>query len=427
MLQPSSLYESYVKVLPFAMQNLFRNKVRSFLTMVGVSIGVASVLAMVTLGQFAKERILSSYSELGISTLRFRGFPNWNQRATEKVGQQFSSFSWEKDIQPLSRIFPEVQWLTPLMSSWKVSLHFGGQIFDDDPRILGVNEEALVILKRKISRGTGISSLHVQNKSPVCLIGHEVAATLFHSVEPLGEILRVSDDDANYNCRIIGVLAKVKSRDEGLSSNQMVLVPYTYYQVVAPGWWAAKIRQILLEMKPGTDVEKTGKALKAFFKRKYGSSGEFKADADSILISQMNRFLNVFSLFLASVALISLAVGGIGIANMMLVSVGERFREIGLRKALGATNLSIRRQFLLEAILLCGIAGLVGLACGFAGYQMIIWGASKLIPKFQFEWVFNLQAIFFSTLAILGVGILSGIIPAMRAEKLTPIEALRTE
>jgi ABC-type antimicrobial peptide transport system permease subunit len=111
----------------------------------------------------------------------------------------------------------------------------------------------------------------------------------------------------------------------------------------------------------------------------------------------------------------------------MLVSVSERYREIGLRKALGATNPSIRTQFLLETILLCLLAGLVGLLFGFASYEIIIWGASKLVPKLNFEWVFNGMALFFSLVSILVVGVLSGIVPALRAEKLSPIEALRSE
>jgi putative ABC transport system permease protein len=174
-------------------------------------------------------------------------------------------------------------------------------------------------------------------------------------------------------------------------------------------------------------VEKTGKAIRAFFELKYGKSGRFRVDNDSVLIAQMKRFLTLFTLLLTFIALVSLGVGGIGIANMMLVSVSERFREIGLRKALGATPLSIRLQFLLESVLLCSLGGLLGIVFGLAGYHAILFGASKLIPKLQFGFVVNWPALVLSVTAIFIVGVLSGLFPALKAEKLQVIEALRSE
>lgn len=419
--------DSYLRLFPFASSNIFRNRVRSVLTMIGISIGVASVLAMMTLGQFAKERILSGYAELGINTLQFRGDQNWDQKATDKFGISFSSFSWERDLEPLKTIFPEIQRITPQMSTWRSTFSFGGKSLDDETRVIGINEEAFAIIERQILSGTPISVFHVQNKAPVCVIGSEVAEKLFSNVEPLGEVLRISTDANSYGCRVVGVAAPISSNKEGRNPNLEIYIPYTYFQSAVGNWWDQRIRNILIQVEEGQDMEKMGRSLQSFFQRKYGSSGRFRASADSILIGQMNRFLNIFSIFLASIAFISLAVGGIGIANMMLVSVSERYREIGLRKALGATSTSIRQQFLLEAVLLCGIAGGMGLAVGFAGYQIIIWGGSKFIPKFQFEWIVNYQALALSVGSILAVGVLSGLVPALRAEKLSPIEALRSE
>lgn len=420
--------QSYLALLPFARVNLFRNRIRSLLTMVGISIGVASVLAMLTLGQFAKEKILSSYAELGVNTLSFRGSRNWEMKATDKEGISFSSFSWEKDLEPLKQIFPEVIQITPMIATWRSKADFGGKAIDEDVRIIGINEEAFAITGRELARGSGISLFHVMNRSPICVIGSEIAEKLFATVDPLGEVVRIATDEQSYGCRIVGVMAKMNTRKENRNPDLEIYVPFTYFQsVMGSNWWQIQIRDVLLKIQNGYDIEKTGKSIQAFFERKYGKSGRFRADADSILIGQMNRFLNIFSIFLASIAVISLAVGGIGIANMMLVSVSERYREIGLRKAMGASSQSIRQQFLLEAILLCGVAGLVGLVFGFIGYQTIIWGGSKFIPKFQFEWVINYQALFLSTCSILAVGVLSGFIPAVRAEKLSIIEALRSE
>lgn len=417
----------YLKLLPFAAANIFRNKIRSILTMIGISIGVASVLAMITLGHFAKEKILKSYADLGINTLSFRGYRNWDQKATDFFGISFSSFSWQRDLEPLKDIFPEILRVSPVMTLRGGTLDFGGKSADEDVRIVGINEDAFLIMGRGLVRGQPISFFHVKNQSPVCVIGSEVAHKLFSNVEALGEVLRVTTDDRSYGCRVIGIASALGNRSDSSSRDLQVYIPFTYFQTAAGNWWQARIREVVMEVQDGVDIEKTGHAVQGFFERKYGTSGKFHVDADSILIGQMNRFLNIFSIFLASIALISLAVGGIGIANMMLVSVSERYREIGLRKALGATNSSIRQQFLLEAVLLCGIAGGIGLLFGFVGYEIIIWGGSKVIPKFQFEWTLNWQALGLSTISILAVGILSGFIPALRAEKLSPIEALRSE
>jgi len=416
-----------LKLLPFAAANLFRNRTRSLLTMVGVSIGVAAVLAMMTLGQFAKAKILSSYAELGINTLNFYGYQGWDQKATDTFGVSFTAFDWDKDLQPLKRVFPEVKLISPVLKTWQSIASYGGKSIDENLGIVGINEDAFLISGQKIARGSPLVPYHIESKSSVCLIGSEIVNRLFKNVDPLGEILKLSEEDRSFGCRIIGVMAPRQTRSQWRDPNLEVYVPYTFYQAASGSWWAAQIHEVLIQLHAGAPVERTGKAIRAFFERKYGKSGEFRVDADSMLIAQMGKFLSIFSGFLAAVALISLGVGGVGIANMMMVSVSERYREIGLRKALGATDKSIRMQFLLEAVLLCGLAGLIGIVFGFGGYELIIWAATKLIPKLQFEWIINWVALLFSLISILLVGVFSGLVPAIRAEKLSPIQALRSE
>ncbi len=188
-----------------------------------------------------------------------------------------------------------------------------------------------------------------------------------------------------------------------------------------------KVGGLNQQIDPDADMEKTSKSIKALFEQKYGKSGRFSADSDAILIAQMKKFLNLFSILLGAIAIISLIVGGIGITNMMLVSVNERFKEIGIRKAVGATDLSIRFQFLLEAMILCTVAGVVGLVMGFSVYELLIYGASKFVTKLQFEWVLDSGALIISVVSTFLVGLASGLMPALKAEKLQVIEALRTE
>jgi putative ABC transport system permease protein len=198
-------------------------------------------------------------------------------------------------------------------------------------------------------------------------------------------------------------------------------------QTVVSNEWMRKIHEAVIQVKPGVDVLETSNKVQAYFKQKYGKSGQFSVSSDSKLLAQMKKFLNIFTLLLTSIALLSLVVGGIGINNMMLVSVSERLREFGIRKALGATNRSVRMQVLLESFLLCLTAGLIGVFLGFMTYEALIFLASQLIKGLKFAWLINPLAIVLSFVSIVAVGLASGFIPALKAEKLQIIEALRSE
>lgn len=421
------LFKSFKIHLPTALKNLSRNKTRTALTMIGIAVGVASVLSMITLGQFTKEKILAGYAELGVNTIMFYGYPNWNQRAIDRVPVPFQSFKWEQELLPLKKIFPEIKKISPVMSTRNAQANFGGKLLNEDVNIQGVSEEALIMTRRQLIMGRNFSLAEIEQRSGVCIIGYDVAKELFSNTHPIGQVLRVIQGDLSYGCRIIGVLASVSTNSQWRKPNLHIIVPFTYFQALASEWWNARIDEVMMQLNPKADVEKVGKGIRAFFEQRYGSSGRFRVDSDSLLVAQMRRFLILFTVLLSSVAFVTLAVGGVGITNMMLVSVSERFREIGLRKALGAKDKEIRTQFLTESILVCGLAGFIGLGIGFFGYHGAIWAATKFIEKMKFEWSIDVLAILLSTLSILLVGILSGIFPALKAEKLQVIEALRSE
>jgi macrolide transport system ATP-binding/permease protein len=426
-LSPRRAWKIARSQLPMAWSNLGRNKVRTLLTMLGITIGIAAVLSMVTLGQFTKDKILASYAELGVNTVAFYGYRNWQQKATDIVPGVFNSFDWRGDLAPLPRIFPEIARVSPLMMTWQGNARFGGKIVENEVRVMGVSEEAMSITNREVLRGRNFTKYQVEKNSAVCLVGHEIAEKLLKSTTGLGQVLLVDMNDSTFSCQIIGVLAPTSSNKEWAKPNLQVIVPYTFFQKVVKEPWYKEINNVLIQLKPQADVEKIGKSIQAFFELKYGKSGHFRVDSDSVLLAQMKRFLTLFTLLLTFIALVSLAVGGIGITNMMLVSVSERFREIGLRKALGATPASIRLQFLLEALLTCGIGGLLGLIFGMAGYHAILFGASKLVSKLEFTFLVDWMAVALSLSAILLVGVLSGLFPALKAERLQVIEALRSE
>lgn len=414
-------------VLPLALRNLYRKKARAVLTMLGVTIGVAAVLAMVTLGQFTKRKILDSYAELGVNTLMFHGYPNWEMKATDLVPVMYRFFDWEKDLLPLKTIFPQLKLMSPMLFAWENTVIYGGKSIDSEVRIIGINSDAMAITNRELLYGTNFSPYHLEKKSGVCLIGFEIAERLFKNVMPLGQVLHIKQGEQAFGCRVIGVLKSMTSNKEWNKPNLQIFLPYTYFQSIVSQWWGSQIHDVLLQVRSGSDIETTGRGIKAYFEQKYGPSGKFRVDNDSILLAQMKKFLTLFTLMLATIALVSLAVGGIGITNMMLVSVAEQFREIGLRKALGATDARVRLQFLVESVVICLLAGVLGILLGFICYESIVFAASKVVSKVQFEWVVDWGALTLSLVSILAVGIISGFFPAVKAERLQVIEALRSE
>lgn len=412
--------------LETAWQNLLRNKSRSFLTMLGVIIGVAAVLATLTLGSYTREKILQTYESLGVNKLVIRAYPRWNMSAKDLKGVKFDGVSQKDDIVPMRRLFPEIVLISPVVQQWIKSVEFGGHTFDR-ARILGVSSEYFSITNRKLLLGHPFSQYHVDSRSRVCVIGYEVATNLFGTVSPLEKILQINgDNDSQFSCLIVGVLASQGSNSEWFNPNQQILVPDTFLSVVA-NRWNSKPYEFNLTVRAGSSLSDLADKIKQLFHLKYGRSVQVRVDSDSLLVGQMRKFLNLFTILLTGVALISLTVGGIGIANMMLISVAERYKEIGLRKALGARDEDIRWQFLIESTILCGMAGLLGIIFGIVGYHTLLFFASKLFPQVKFEWVFNYSAMALALICIVAVGLLSGLVPALKAQKLQVVEALRSE
>lgn len=411
-------------LLPFAFFNLKRNKLRSLLTMLGITIGISAVVAMTALGQFTKRTLLEGYEALGVNRIIVSGWPNWSLKATDLTKVSFRSFSLD-DVKTLPNLFPEIEFISPVIQQYGRTARFAGRQIEST-LILGVNSEYFTIANRHFLLGHPFRPLEIARRSPVCVIGFEVANRLFRQNKPLGKIIYFGNDQTSTSCRVIGVLKSQKSNSEWIKPDQQILVPYTLLHNKGD-FWESGIQTIASRVKRFEDLEKTGKRIQSMFKNRYGETGVFSIDQDDIMVSQIKKFLNIFALLLTCIALISLIVGGIGIMNMMLVSVAERFREIGLRKAFGASNIAIRFQFLLESLMLCFVSGALGIIVGFASYEGIIYTASRFSTQVKFEWFFEPWAFIVSFVGIVLVGILSGIAPALKAERLEITEALRSE
>jgi macrolide transport system ATP-binding/permease protein len=419
---------SFLKALPVAWSNIKRSRAKSALTMLGVSLGVAAVLSTMSLGSYAKDKILEGYEALGVNTLRFMGYRNWARSSQEYSPTVFRSFEWDRDVLPLMTVFSEVQAVSPLFSSWNPTVSFGGLSFSENTASMGVNEQYFAITGQRIAQGRALSVFDIDTGSAVCVIGAEIKKRLFANIDAIGRTISVGQESvSSMPCKIVGVLERQPSSQDWMQPDAQVLMPFTYFSKAATMPHERELTQLLMKIEPGYDPADIGAGIEGYFITRYGSSGRFNAASDAKLVSQMKLFLNVFSGLLSAVAVIALIVGGVGINNMMLANLSERLKELGLRKALGATPRQLRFLMLGESILLCTAAGVLGLVAGFAAYQGLVFAATKFIPQLQYEWIFEPMAFLLSFVAIFVTGLLSGIVPSMKAERLDVMESLRQD
>ncbi len=411
-----------------ALKNLGYQKMRTFINMLGIIIGIAAVFSMVTLGIYSKEKILESYATLGVNTIGFVGYPNWEMRATDESPRIFKSFDWDKDISTLKKIFPEIKYITPNLTTWDNSVGYGGKLLSQDISLIGVNESALLMFDKKFIWGKNFNFFHIKNRDRVCIIGSDIFKDLFSiNTVPINSTIQVTTNKNTTSCKIIGVLKPVSSsKGEGSDPNKQIYLPYTLFQALA-NWWSRDIRSVVLQVHNKDQIESVGKNLLGFFKKKYGKSANFNVNQDSILIYQMNKFLNLFTILLSFISFMSLFVGGLGITNMMLVSIKERIKEIGVKKAYGASLKQIRTEILFETMIISVLAGLIGLLVGFISYEVMIYAGSKFIKDLSFVFIFKLEAFLLSFVSIFIVGFLTGLIPAYKAENLEVLDALKNE
>lgn len=419
-----SLFAQMLKLIPLCLTNILQNKIRSLLMVMGIIVGVASLYVIFALGGFVKQNILEGYRDVGANTFILRGSSNWQLKAMDVFPVQFAFFDWEKEILPLKSIFSGIQRLSPYLEGWETSVNFAGQSIDKEVRLVGVSEEGLTILNRQLLAGIGINAYHVEKRDSVCVIGFEVGERLFRNTFPIGQILSISQQSYNtFTCRVIGLLESKTSHRGYSKSNLQVFVPFTVYQMFNE-YWDWQITNVLMQVKDGRDIQGMGLALQNLFAARYGSSGIFEVDSDNFLLQQMQMFLGLLAILLTGVVLMMLWVGASGITHQMLVSLLERIQDIGLRKAIGATHASLRHQFLLEALILSGLGGLLGLMLGLLISHFVIYMASLWVEGVVFEWMIEPYAILLSVCSICVVGILSGWIPAMKAKNLQVIDRM---
>ncbi|PKN86689.1 MAG: ABC transporter permease [Chloroflexi bacterium HGW-Chloroflexi-8] len=399
-----------------AIESLNANKTRSGLTILGIVIGVAAVIAMLAVGNGAQNTITGSISGLGSNLLFvFRG------NFTEEVRNP--EYLTQADADAISDPFqaPSVAMVAPVINS-NLEVTFSGE--KTTPTINGVTPSYQQVRNMTLAEGEFINEEHILGLASVAVIGTDVADTLFgHRDGLIGETIRIEGQPF----RIIGVLESVGGSAFG-SEDNVVNIPITTAQTRLIRRASDRVDSILVQAASADSVsqatEEISEILRYRHRTKLGAD-DFTVFSQQDFVKTAQTITNVLTIFLGGIAGISLLVGGIGIMNIMLVSVTERTKEIGLRKALGARRKDILIQFLTESSLLSLLGGVIGIGLGWL--IAFIVGKIAAASNTQLNPVVGLDAILLATLFSTAVGLFFGIYPANRAASLQPVEALRHE
>ncbi|MCX7706501.1 MAG: ABC transporter permease [Anaerolineae bacterium] len=410
--------KKWFMVLRVAVQSLVAHKMRSFLTMLGVIIGVAAVIALVAVGQGAQAQVLNQFQSLGANLLV----------VTAGTSFGFSRQGLQQNIRPLTLADVEaiqglasaVKLVAPEYSAPSVTVSYSGKTAS--PSVTGVTAAYATVRNWSLATGRFISEEDDETLAMVAVLGQTAVQDLFGStsVNPVGETIRIN----RQNYEVVGVL-KTKGASGPQNQDNVIFIPLRTAQVKLGGAGTTTVRAINLQVRSADEMKLAQAQITAILRARRGlesgASDDFTIQNQADIVSTIEETTGTFTTLLGSIAAISLLVGGIGIMNIMLVSVTERTREIGLRKAVGAKRRDILIQFLAEAVVLSVMGGLIGVGAGIGGAQLItpLLGSTQALV--------TPQSVILALSVSLGIGIFFGLYPASRAAKLNPIDALRYE
>jgi putative ABC transport system permease protein len=405
-----------------ATDSLLHGKMRSALTMLGIVIGIASVIILMSIGQSAQDYILGQVQGIG-SNLIFiipGGTNNGRfQSPAQSQGILITSLV-QRDVDTLSRE-PSIDAVVPLV---------GGQadaVYGDNDLTVtyqGTTANFFPVRNFTVANGYPFTAADVAAYNHVTVIGSDLATTLFGSLNPVGKDIRLK----NTTFRVVGVLAPKGTGPGGVNQDDLAIVPITVAQSQMLG--ITYFNYIFASADPAYDITFVKSRIQSVLEQNHGitnsNKDDFTIETQQDILSLLGNITSVLTLFLAAIASISLIVGGIGIMNIMLVSVIERTREIGLRKAVGATDRDILQQFLIESVLLTFLGGVIGIAIG-AVFVTLTWLVLSHVIATGWTFAFPLSAVLIAVFVSAGCGMIFGIYPARQAAKKSPIEALRYE
>ena len=402
----------YKESFLMAWASLIANKMRSILTMLGIIIGVAAVIALVSIGNGVKQDIQNSISSLGSNLLMV--MPGAPRTPGVRPSQGSMKSLKVSDYQAISKL-DGVKAASPYTANSYVTIY---QSKNWTTTVSGVSSNFQDVNNWTMAEGRFISSKNVENRERVAVVGQTVVKNLFAGEDPVGKEIRVK----NIPFRVIGVLNSKGNGTMGNDQDDVIFIPYTTAMERVEG--VDYLRMVYVVASDDNGIDRLQSDIENLLRVRHSikdtNLDDFNIQNMKSIMETMEQTTGTLTLFLGAVAAISLVVGGIGIMNIMLVSVTERTREIGIRKALGATYFVIVTQFLIEAVVISLMGGLIGIALGI--------GASKLIGLASgMSTVISVPTIVLSFAFSMAIGLVFGIYPARKAAKLNPIDALHYE
>ncbi|WP_297094564.1 ABC transporter permease [uncultured Draconibacterium sp.] len=405
---------NYANLTKIATTALKRNKFRAILTMLGIIIGVGSVIAMLSIGESSKQSIREEMSDMGTNMIFV--MPGQQRRGGVMMGNSNTKTLTLKDIEALRKEAKNITEVSPQVST-------SGQAVNGNNNwpttIYGVDAPYLDIRKYELEDGRIFTDKEIKSLAKVCIVGQTVVENVFNdNVDPIGQTIRFG----GIPLKVIGVLKEKGENGMGMDQDDMILAPYTSVQrrMLAITHIQSIYASAVSEEQSDAAIEEIETILRRQHKLKEGDDDDFQVRSQAEMVEMVSSVTDMLTLLLGAVAGISLLVGGIGIMNIMFVSVTERTKEIGLRMSVGGRGFDIMMQFLIEAVMLSILGGIIG----------IIFGtALSYLASFALDmpFVVDTQAVGLSFLVCSVIGIFFGWYPARKAANLDPIDAVRHE
>jgi putative ABC transport system permease protein len=412
---------SFLLTISVAIRALARNKLRASLTILGVVIGIAAVTTMVSVGTSAGQLLQTELQSFGTNFVFVQ--PSREKRRGVRVSSLPSLTA--ADAKAIATDCPTVSAVSPLVAAGAPLVR--GNRNMQPAEMFGVGEDYLKIRNWQIEGGGFFSERDVNAGSSVCVIGHTIVRELFRSANPLGQNIRIK----NLPFRVIGVLQKKGAALDGRDQDNVLLMPYTTAKQRLQGSQFDDVNAVFVAARSADLIADCTAEIRQLLMDRHdikpGGKPDFEVQSANEISAFLGRITGIMTALLSAIAAISLLVGGVGIMNIMLVSVTERTREIGIRMAVGARGRDILTQFLIESVVLSCFGGIIGLALGISASLGITHLLNSLTTGTEWPVVVSIPAAVLAIIFAAVVGMVFGLYPAWQASRLDPIDALRYE